>query len=315
MTPGITLLLALAGAAAATVAACYLHRDPERRYRPPGAVGLRAEAIPIPDQADAGALLLTPDPGVAGADGRCMVVFSHGGGNDRVFGMWYLADRLLAAGHTVLAAHVAGHGRGGTDVLSLPAARARIDALVAEATCRADGAPVAVVGQSLGAAVALDQLAREHAPGAVVAVSAPADGLGVGARLACEALALLRPPAYRALRYGNPYAILPAAGRFKRRLFPVRVPPGEPYLATFDRVVREMELPARLAEATSGRALLVHGGLDGVIPAQQAHLLADALGDRADLAVFNRATHLDPLLDPAIVDRILGWLRGLAPRA
>lgn len=312
MTPATLLLLTLSGAAMAVGAACFLHRDPERRFRPPGGKGLRAESLPIADHADAKPLLLSPDPGPPDHRERCVVVFAHGGGNDRLFGMWYLADALLAAGHTVLAGHLPGHGRGGTDRFALSEARTRIDALVAEATRIGDGAPVAVVGQSIGAAVALDQLARGVAPGAVVAVSAPADGLGVGARLATEALALLRPPAYHALRYGNPYAILPAAGGFKRRLYPIRVRPGESYLDTFDRVVKEMELPRRLAEATDGSALLVHGGLDGVIPVQQVHLLADALGDRAELAVFDRATHLDPLLDREIVGRILDWLDGLA---
>ena len=313
MTPATLVLLALSGAAAATGAVCIVHRDPERRFRPPGARGIRAESLPIADHADARTLLLSPDPGPPDARERCVVVFAHGGGNDRLFGMWYLADALLGAGNTVLAGHLPGHGRGGSDRFSLDAARARIDALVAEATRLADGAPIAVIGQSIGAAVALDQLARGEAPGAVVAVSAPADGLGVGARLATEALALLRAPAYRALRYANPYAILPAAGSFKRRLYPIRVRPGESYLDTFDRVVGEMELPRRLAVAPRGSALLIHGGLDGVIPVQQAHLLADALGERADLAVFDRATHLDPLLDPSIIDRILGWLDGLPP--
>jgi len=297
-----TALGAPLGLALTAFASCLVRRDPDAAYV------AAARSMEVPDHPDAGALFLAS---AAGDDRLPTVVLVHGGGNDRLFGLWHLVDVLRAEGYPVVTAHVAGHGRGGRDPFGLAEARSRLDAVVAAAASAAAGLPPVVIGQSIGAALALDLVARSRPVAGVAAVSAPADGLDVGSVAARELLALLRPPIYRALRHGNTYEVLPAAGRFKRRAFPVRTRGGESYVAAFDRVVREMALPARLAACRTGaRLLLVHGGRDGVIPARQLALLGDALGERAEVALFPAASHMDPLFDDAVIQRLSTWLGG-----
>jgi alpha-beta hydrolase superfamily lysophospholipase len=301
--PWWTLAAAPLGLVLTASAACLVCRDPDAGYRD--------HPLEIEGQPDAGALHIPPT-----RDGlsRPPVVLVHGGGNDRLFGLWHLVDVLTAHGHAVVTAHVAGHGRGGRDRFGLTEARRRLDAVVAAASASANDLPPVVIGQSIGAALTLDLVARARPVAGVASISAPADGLDVSSVAAVELLALLRPPIYRALRHGNTFEVLPAAGRFKRGAFPVRVGRGESYVAAFDRVVREMALPARLAASrTPARVLLVHGGRDGVIPLQQLDVLAGALADRAEVARFPRASHMDPLFDEAVIERLLRWLGDVAP--
>ena len=168
-----------------------------------------------------------------------------------------------------------------------------------------------LLGQSVGASLCLDAVARGQAPDGVVSVSAAADGLDLGAGSARELLGLGRPAIYRALAHGNPYEVLPAAGGFKRRAFPVRVDGGELYTRVFDRTIRQLDLLDRLAGAPPCPTLLIHGTLDGVIGAGHARRLAAALGDRADLLQLAGGTHMDPLFDRRAIRRILGWIDGL----
>lgn len=295
------------GILGAAALACALPRRPDRAYTPPSARG--AEEVEIPGHPDAGALFLLPEP--ADRLPRSVVVLSHGGGNDRLFGLWLAIDTLRRAGHGVLTAHLAGHGVGGSDRFDLEAGRARLDALLAEARSRAGGAPVVILGQSVGASLALDAAVRDGGPDGVVAVSAAADGLDVGAGSIRELLGLCRPSIYRALAYGNTYEVLPAVGRFKRRGFPVRVDDPRAYILAFDRAIREMALPVRLGDAGANPILLIHGTLDGVIGVRHARVLDAALGGRATLELLRGATHMDPLFDRRAIRCILGWLDGL----
>ncbi len=295
------------GILATAALTCAIPRRPDRAYLPPSARGV--EEVEIPGHAAAGALFFHPVPGERPP--RTVVVLSHGGGNDRLFGLWRIIDTLRGAGHGVLTAHLAGHGVGGGDRFDLQAGRARLDALMAEARSRAAGAPVVVLGQSVGASFGLDAAARDGGPDGVVAGSAAADGLDVGAGSVRELLGLCRPSIYRALAHGNTYEVLPAVGRFKRSSFPVRVDDPRAYILAFDRAIREMALPDRLGDAVTCPVLLIHGTLDGVIGVRHAQLLDSALAGRATLALLRGATHMDPLFDPRAIRRILGWLDGL----
>jgi alpha-beta hydrolase superfamily lysophospholipase len=298
------LLGSLAGALLLGLVALW-PRHPDRPYLPPGRRGRRSSPLVIEGQPDAGGLC------IEGADpARGTVLLVHGGGNDRLFGLWTVIDELNRAGLRVVTFHQAGHGVGGQDLFSLRAARDRLDGAVH--ACRGLDGPLVVLGQSLGAALSMDLVARDGDVDAVVAVSAPCD-LSVGPRVAAEALGLLRPWIYRALTHGSVYEVLPAAGAFRRGRYPVRVPQGCSYLAEFARAVAGMELEARLASELrcSYPVTVVHGAGDGVIPAQQAGRIAGALGDRADLRVYPRVTHLDPLFTPAVVRDILDRLAGL----
>lgn len=299
------ILIVLATAAFLAGMAGLWPRRPDRPYLPPGLGGRVVSTIELPDQPDAGALAVRGRAN--GASPRATVLLVHGGGNDRLFGLWTTIDVLIDAGFRVVTFHLAGHGVGGEDRFSLQAARERLDAVVAD--CRRRDEPVILLGQSMGAALSLDLVARDGDVDGVVSVSAPCD-LSVGPRVAAEALGLTRPWIYRALAHGSVYEVLPAAGSFRRGRYPVRVEPGRSYLDEFARAVARMELLPRLAGPLQRRypVLVVHGDGDGVIPVDQGRRIASALGERADLRTYPRVTHLDPLFTPAVVRDILGWL-------
>jgi len=267
--------------------------------------GATLRPVDLPGHLDAFAEWLLP------ASGRGEnVVISHGGGNDRFFGLGYVAERLLASGRGVLFGNLAGHGRGGRDVFTLDSARGRLDALTDEARRRTDPeGRVVVLGQSMGATLALDQATRRTAADALVSVSAPLD-LSPGVRAWRELGGLLRPSIYRALKYAGPHAALPAYRRFKREAMPVRTLPGVHYLDAFAGALEEMNLPGRIA-APSARlppVLLVHGLRDGVVPREQADALARSLGRDAVLRIEPGVHHLDPLLNRKVMDGIIEWL-------
>ena len=262
--------------------------------------------VDLPGHPDAGAILLSRDGESEGS-----VIIAHGGGNDRFFGLHYAVGKLLASNFAVLTAHLAGHGRGGRDLFTLDNARSRLDALVSAARSRESGR-IVVLGQSLGASLALDQLARESAGDAVVAVSAPTD-LRTGMRLGLELGCLLRPSVYRAVRFAGPWRSLPAYRGFRRKAFPVRTGKGEEYLAAFAGAVDAMALPDRLRTLESpAPVLLVQGERDGVVPCSQARSLAESLGNVAQLNMEPGVHHLDPLLNRRGVQRILDWLQRLS---
>jgi alpha-beta hydrolase superfamily lysophospholipase len=238
-----------------------------------------------------------------------VVVIAHGGGNDRLFGLSYVIDSLLDRGAAVITADLPGHGRQGQDKFSLAACRSRLDAMVSEAR-RIPGADrVLLLGQSMGGALALDALVRGTNVDGVVSVSAPAE-LNIGASILRELKALARPSIYRALAYGNLLESLPAVGRFKRKEYPVRITGDLHYLDAFAQAVQAMDLPNRLRRnGTHNRpALLVHGRDDGIIPVEQAYRLSRALGERAELQVFDNVTHLDPLFNRQVVEKVIDWI-------
>jgi len=257
---------------------------------------------------DARALLFAKPHEEATGETQQLAILAHGGGNDRVFGLGYAIEALMQAGFGVLTAHMAGHGQGGTDHFSVEGMRSRLDALVDQARALARGGPVVILGQSMGGAFALDQALRGCAGDKVVAVSAPVS-LDHQMRLGLELGCLLRPAVYRMLRYAGPYAALPAYRGFKRALFPVRVPEGVHYLTAFSRALEELDLVLRLAEAGQGlpSILVVHGAQDGVVPVEQARLLAGASG-HAELFVARGVHHLDPLVNRNVVRTLLDWL-------
>ncbi len=294
--PALAAALPL-GFVVAAVSALPVARAPEKKY------ASSALALDLSGEEDAGALYFERQ----GSE-KAPVLLVHGAGNDRLFGFWYLVDALLDKGHPVLAAHQPGHGRGGSDLFTLAAARRRLDALVEEARRRRPGFGVVVVGQSLGGSLALDLAARSKAVGRVATISAPASLRLSGTKLLVELKAFFGLSLYRPLAYGNPWEILPAAGAFKRAEFPIRMAGDRPYVRIFAETLAELDLPRRLREARGCPVLLLHGKDDGVIPVVQAHALAESLGESAELKVYPGVSHMNPLFHRKVVRELVDWI-------
>jgi pimeloyl-ACP methyl ester carboxylesterase len=314
---GVAAVLAAAGAGplaiAALLAISALRRlDPDAPYVMPDRQGSNRRVVAL--SGDGQPICVRP----VGA-ARGVLVLAHGTGNDRIFAFWPLIDLAVARGWCVVTANLPGHGRGDTDVFSAEAARDRLAAMVTAARAL-DVGPVVLVGQSLGAALALDAVARRAvAVDACVSVSAPVH-VSVGARVALELGVVLRPGAYQALRYGTLAEVLPAMGSFRRAAFPIRTGSSVSYVALVRDVVVGLWLPARLAAARGGLppTLLVNGTLDGVVSVADASVYADAIGAArwggagAPPAVAawwaSRVHHADPLLDPTVNAGIFQWI-------
>lgn len=299
------------GALLAVAMAALVRRSPDGRWlsaerRSRTTPACDAHPLPLDGHPHAGALLLSPTDCFPEAT---VVIVLHGGGNDRFFGLSYLFEQLLARGHRVMTAHLPGHGREGSEPFTLESCRRRADALVALAQRRFPRARVVLLGQSLGGALALDRLARGRGCDGVIAVATPAK-LQLGSRLWRELAALVRTAIYRALAYGNVAEALPAAGSFKRTAYPVRVESHPSYVQAFASAIETMDLPRRLQSVRDGvpPVLLIHGARDGVVPPTDTRRLAAALGDRAEARVFDRVTHLDPLLDGEVVAQLVDWI-------
>lgn len=260
-----------------------------------------ARRVPLMDAPGAEAIALMP-----AAPPSAVWVIAHGGGNDRLYGYWALIPALLARGEAVLTAHLPGHGLGGTDRFTVEATRARLDALLALAAGL--GPRVALLGQSMGGAFALDAVLRGAPVAGVVAVSAPL-ALPASMPVWRELGAALAPENWPAARQAPPGELLPAVGPYKRDRFPIRTPAGASYLEAFRRALLALDLQRRLAAAPpDAPALILHGRSDGIIPAEHGVRLARAYGDRAELALLPGCHHLDVLIRPRVIDRLTAWL-------
>lgn len=297
----------LVGAGSVVLVSACTRVYPDRRFLPQYAGSLPEAPYTVTALAqEGGTLWIEPRSRSTG-----VVVLVHGTGNDRLFGFWYLIEALVMRGYSVLTANLPGHGRGGSDLFELSACRARLDALAVQARQR--GGPIYVLGQSLGGSLVLDAAARQAGFDGFIAVSAPLE-VHVGSALLRELGALVRPAAYRALRYGTIADVLPAAGSFRRDEFPVRISGENSYVHAISRAVMQLSLAERLAAlpASAAPVLLVHGEQDGVVPFAQALRTRAALKGRADALYAASLHHLDPLFDEALVGSVLDWLDACA---
>lgn len=300
LLPGILLGLSLG--IAVTLAGSALARvRPDARFLASDPGGAFTVTRP---EGNGGVVFIEP----AGDACAGVVVLVHGTGNDRLYGLWYLIERLTGARYAVLTAHLPGHGRDGADLFDLASCRARVDALGALARGKNRG-PVVALGQSLGGALVLDAVVRGADFDAFIAVSSPDTG-ELGASMARELGALAHAAIYRTLRYGTVAEVLPAAGSFRRSEFPVRFEGAGSYVDAVGGAVRELDLRTRLRSVppTGARVLVVHGEDDGVVPVAHARALAEALGPRGEGRFVRGVHHLDPLFDARLVGSILEWI-------
>jgi len=195
----------------------------------------------------------------------------------------YLGDRLHAAGYGVRAPALPGHG---PDAARLGAVRARDWLAAGSEVLRAmreerDG-PVAVVGFSLGGALATALAAAHPEDVDALVLLAPALGLHGSARI------------YRAL-FRNPLlsALVPRVRKGPPDASPDALPldRGATHLPTrAARLVDEMIRAAREAVDGVGCPTMVFwGAKDGVVPRAAAEEAARRIG--APLVVFPRSRH------------------------
>ncbi|GLB67068.1 alpha/beta fold hydrolase [Arthrobacter mangrovi] len=234
-------------------------------------------------------------------DGPVLMLL-HGGG---VAGwMWRPQVQQFSARFRLVVPDLPGHGRSSAEAFTT--IRDTADELAGIlAALRAEGAPVAVAGFSLGAQIAVELVGRN--PGLVdsaVIVSALAVPLAAGAAAACAAGHLL------------PLARLRGFARLQARALHLGNELFEDYFRTTQAMSRRT-LEAVLREnacfappegwgSTGTRAAVVAGRNERAVMRRSARLLADAHPDAA-LHIVEGAGHGLPLQDPerfaAILER------------
>jgi uncharacterized protein len=199
------------------------------------------------------------------AENRAVVVGSHGhtGRKEDLLG---IGTNLWRAGFSVLLFDY--RGRGESEAWAQTLVSREVDdlqAAIAAAAQRAPGAPLGVIGFSMGAAVALLAAADNPQVSAVVADSPFTSGAAVVAHGVNRELRIPAGPLVR------------AADELVARLHGYRFSQVQPIAAV-----------ARLAPRP---LLLIHGDHDSVIPVSHAHQLAAAAGEPRELWIVPGVEH------------------------
>jgi pimeloyl-ACP methyl ester carboxylesterase len=168
------------------------------------------------------------------------------------------------------------------------------------------------MGFSLGGALALAAGAEAERLGvASLCVVAAPHGLTLTFKaVLLELASVLRPAFYAQIPFYGLYGLLPAAGDFKRHLYPLRFEgrkAGLDYMPKLAALFAKLDLP-RAAPRVTVPTLLIYGGRDRIAPVEHGRELEQAL-PRAKLLVLPGETHFTTLLSRKTTASVLAFLR------
>jgi alpha-beta hydrolase superfamily lysophospholipase len=240
------------------------------------------------------------------------VLLVHGGGNDALFALTGLIGDLAARGLEVFSFDVDGHGRGSSTVLSAAPARECVAAALEAWRERPAGVPLHAIGISLGGSILLHSL--PGLGGAITSATLMCAPLRI--QLSGDAirrelgLPLLATVWRERHRYGLT-GLIPSFGPFRRGAYPLRMAdaPGPGpfgYVEVLNRILDGLELE-RAARDTRVPVLLVYGGRDLLVPADQGRRLHELMA-ASELLVLERETHLSTPLAPPATERLFAWI-------
>jgi alpha-beta hydrolase superfamily lysophospholipase len=244
---------------------------------------------------------------------RLRVVVAHGAGNDALFPQAALFRALCEAAAEVFAFDLDGHGAHSTTTLSVDGLRAALSAAVAEAGRRGPTLPLHLVGHSLGGALVLDALAAGLEATSAVIISAPLAlslGLGIAVR---ELASFLSPATLRQRRHYGLGGMIPAAGPFRRGVYPIRgaTRPDAPfaYADAVAALLHTLDLPARAAQILTP-ALLVYGTADRLAPVAAGRLLGARIPSGTLIEVPG-GTHWSTGISADAIGSVVRWIAAI----
>lgn len=243
---------------------------------------------------------------------RSLVVFVHGTGNDAWFPQINLFRRLLEAGHAVWTWDLDGHGRGSTTRLHPEAIRDAVRDAATRARAACPGVPLHLLGQSFGGSLVLRALAGGGlGPVAAAAVMSAPLHVRPTARTVAGELAGFASRACLSQRvhYGL-WGTVPAFGRFKRAVYPIRLAQRErarswEYVEVVNQALEGLGLP-EAAEQIRTPTLLVYGARDWIVPLAQGRALHRHL-PASEFQVLPTATHYTVPFEAATEQALLAW--------
>ena len=243
---------------------------------------------------------------------RGVVVSVHGTGNDALYPQISLFKALLRRRYAVLAFDLDGHGRSSTALLGADTLKEAVPAALALVRDELPGLRVSLVGQSLGGALALQAAAaRPKGLVSVVLISVPLELTMGRMRLAPELRSFAAVAFARQMATYGPWGMLPAAGPFKRRRFPVRLASGggmfANYLTTVAGILNGMQLVEKVAPQVKVPVLCLNGTLDPIAPPTDGRALAEAL-PHGEFRELSGCGHLTAALALATERAVGEWL-------
>ena len=242
---------------------------------------------------------------------RALVVFAHGAGNDALFPQVNLFRTLLLAGYALWTFDLDGHGRRSTTRFDPAVIPGAVPAAVKRARAMYPELPVHLLCQSFGGAVALGALARGTLPEvrSVVLLSTPLHVRPTARTVVFELAGFCTPLCLAQRRDYGLWGLVPAFGRFKRRVYPIRLartPRGSwDYVRAVNETIAGIGLPES-ARRIRIPTLLVYAARDWIVPLAQGHALHEQL-PCSELLVLPRETHYTTVFSPETEHAMLRW--------
>lgn len=222
-----------------------------------------------------------------------LVILCHGLGDDCVYPMWHWIDALVSEGVSVLSVDWDGHGAGGAALLDFQEATRSLPLLLqklygqsgaTEFVVGREGPQCFLMGHSTGAAFALIAATRPdvvQVVRGVIAVS-PAVSVNPVQGATREALSFLNPFSWiRDLWSKIPYygfrGLFPAAGRYRRQDFPIRLRVGIDYTEQVRSFVNETFEVRRVLRGIQVPVLWLHGARDMIAPTDKVMRLMEEI--------------------------------------
>lgn len=242
---------------------------------------------------------------------HALVVFAHGAGNDALFPQINLFRALLLAGYAVWTFDLDGHGRRSTtrfDPAIIPGA---VPDAVKHARTVYPELPVHLLCQSFGGAVTLGAMARGTLPEvrSVVLLSTPLHVRPTARTVIFEVAGFCTPRCLAQRRDYGLWGLVPAFGRFKRHVYPIRLAHtlggSWDYVRAVNETIAGVGLPES-ARRVHVPTLLVYGTQDWIVPLAQGQTLHEHL-PCSELLVLPRETHYTTVFSPDTERAMLRW--------
>jgi pimeloyl-ACP methyl ester carboxylesterase len=247
-------------------------------------------------------------------ESKGLVVFAHGTGNDLFYPQISLFKAVLSAGYTIFTFDLDGHGLSSSTIFRPDEIYSCLEKSVDQAQQAAPGLPIHLIGHSLGGAVALKYLANFPVKiESGILISVPLFVPQTVGQLLGELTSLKSRSVYQQVSHYGVWNLLPAFGRFKRHLYPIRLESNPPrddrpmgYLQEITKAFEVMDL----AEAATGvdiPILLIYGDHDQIAPLAHGETLFESLSS-CELFVVPGETHFTTILSPQCEGKIISWL-------
>jgi pimeloyl-ACP methyl ester carboxylesterase len=249
-----------------------------------------------------------------------LILFAHGAGNDGLFPQGHLFKELVDNDYEIFTFDLDGHGVGSTTWMQV---ETMTSALINAATIAKELSPklpMHLIGYSLGGALALHAVANHNEIkfDSLCLLATPWHLNLTPLAMLTELTSFWRSSLLKQISFYGLYGILPAAGHFKRRSFPLRLPPsskgahppsfsGLEYTQHLKTLFSSLDLQKN-ASLVGMRTLLIYGAKDQIAPVAQAVKLRSSLPN-ATLLVLPNDTHYTTILSTQTLTAIKNFLK------